>query len=108
MPTYHFRCTECQSEEAKHLPLGSTEQPTCKACKKSMIKFMVPPTVHFKGSGFYKTDSTHKVTASTKTKEVDVKEAKPAETSADAKPAEAKTETKSEPIKKEGSTKKTA
>lgn len=58
MPTYHFRCQECGAETERKLPFGSTEVPTCETCEKPMTKVIVPPMVHFKGTGFYKTDSS--------------------------------------------------
>ena len=60
MPTYHFRCEACSKTTTEKLPFGSTEIPSCATCKKPMVKVIVPPMVHFKGSGFYKTDSSAK------------------------------------------------
>ncbi len=57
---YHFRCEACTETMEKKLPFGSTELPLCPACGKPTVKVIVPPMVHFKGSGFYKTDSSPK------------------------------------------------
>lgn len=45
-----------------HLPMGTDQKPACPTCKsaKSVEKIMKAPMVHFKGSGFYKTDSAGK------------------------------------------------
>ena len=74
MPTYHFRCTACSKETDLKLPFGSSDKPSCPDCGKPMDKFIVPPMVHFKGSGFYKTDSTK---APEKPKEAPKPEKKP-------------------------------
>ena len=60
MPMYHFRCETCGTTTERKMPFGSTELPACEKCGKSMVKVIVPPMVHFKGSGFYKTDSSSK------------------------------------------------
>jgi len=63
------------------LPLGTKTLPPCPTCKGITRKIVKPPMVHFKGSGFYKTDSTKNSTPS-------VKPAKPIESKpADPKPA---------------------
>lgn len=62
MPTYHFSCGSCQQEFTMHLPMGTEKKPTCPTCKsaKSVEKIIKPPMIHFKGSGFYTTDSSGK------------------------------------------------
>jgi putative FmdB family regulatory protein len=56
MPTYHFRCTACAAMSSANLPIGTTDFPECNKCGKPTEKVIKPPMVHFKGSGFYKTD----------------------------------------------------
>lgn len=60
MPTYHFRCETCGTTIERKMSFGSSELPACEKCGKPMTKVIVPPMVHFKGSGFYKTDSSPK------------------------------------------------
>jgi putative FmdB family regulatory protein len=62
MSTYHFRCETCQEEFSLQLSFGSKTIPACPNCKKKtkVTKIMKAPMVHFKGSGFYKTDSATK------------------------------------------------
>lgn len=68
MPTYHYRCDTCGKETMMKMAFGSAEKPSCETCAKPMTKFIVPPTVHFKGAGFYKTDAHKKTDTSTPTK----------------------------------------
>lgn len=88
MPKYDFRCETCELEFSESLPMGTSTLPACPTCKnaKAVRKLIRAPMVHFKGSGFYKTDSSK--TATTKPK--GTTEAKPAETKAETKPAETK------------------
>jgi putative FmdB family regulatory protein len=57
MPTYEFQCTECQNSFPKVLPFGTKETPPCPVCGGVTRKLIKPPMIHFKGSGFYKTDN---------------------------------------------------
>ncbi len=82
--------------------MGTVILPSCPNCKKSSAvrKLLRAPMVHFKGSGFYKTDSSG--TAKTKPKDATVETPKPVETKPEVKPAETKpaaTEKKAEPKK---------
>jgi putative FmdB family regulatory protein len=58
VPLYQYQCTKGHNYE-KQQPFGSPvehpcEQPRCKATAKRVL---IAPQVHFKGSGWYKTDS---------------------------------------------------
>ncbi len=100
MPTYHFRCPQCKKEIEMKLPFGSTERPPCSDCKTPTEKYIVPPAIQFKGSGFYKTDSAGGVKPKTTPAAQEAKETKPAETkptetkSVETKPMEKKADTK--------------
>ena len=86
MPTYTFHCDACDVSSEQMLPLGTKTTPPCPSCSGITRKIIKPPMVHFKGSGFYKTDSSKSsMPAAKPAKPV---EAKPAETKpADPKPA---------------------
>lgn len=72
MPNYHFICDACGASFEEQLPMGSTVPP-CASCKSANVrKIIKAPMVHFKGSGFYKTDSKGIVKSS-------LKESKPVE-----------------------------
>ncbi len=88
MPKYDFRCEACEAEFSESLPMGTTDLPACPTCKKATTvrRLIRAPMVHFKGSGFYKTDSSKTVTTKPKV----ATEAKPADIKAETKPAEPK------------------
>jgi putative FmdB family regulatory protein len=82
MPTYEYRCTQCETPlevvQSIHEP-ALTECPTCGG---RLRKVFGNVGVVFKGSGFYRTDSRGKKTAATPGD-------KPAEKSAEKAPAAA-------------------
>lgn len=58
MPTYQYRCKDCGSDlevQQKFTDAALTECPTCDGGQLRKIYNAVG--VHFKGSGFYRTDS---------------------------------------------------
>jgi putative FmdB family regulatory protein len=81
MPLFHYECDDCKTQFDVQVPFGTKELPPCVNCgSKKVRKLIRPPRVHFKGTGFYKTDS------------------RPASSAPAAKPAETKP---AEPAKKE-------
>ncbi len=57
MPNYKYKCLECGHCFQALLPAG-TEKTKCLECGHDEArKLLEAPDVHFKGSGFYKTDS---------------------------------------------------
>lgn len=92
MPTYHFICGACSKEFTAHLTMGSEEMPPCDTCRrvKDVRKVIKPPMVHFKGSGFYKTDSTGSSKGLVKDQ---AKEPKETKESKESKPVEQKSDT---------------
>lgn len=58
MPLYQYECTKGHSYE-KQQPFGSPVEHPCEhpRCKATAKRVLIPPQVHFKGSGWYKTDS---------------------------------------------------
>ncbi len=56
MPTYEYRCTRCGHQfEAVHA-VGETVA-RCERCRSRVRRVFSPPTLIFKGSGFYSTDN---------------------------------------------------
>jgi len=60
MPRFDFQCSECSYTFEQELQFGSSELPPCPQCEGATEKLISPPTIHFKGDGFYKTDSKPK------------------------------------------------
>ena len=61
MPTYQYFCDSCSLDfEASRSFIDSSEQP-CPKCGAAARKVFAPVGVHFKGSGFYRTDSRNNV-----------------------------------------------
>lgn len=58
MPLYQYQCTKGHSYE-KQQPFGSPVEHPCEhaRCKATAKRVLIAPQVHFKGSGWYKTDS---------------------------------------------------
>lgn len=97
MPTYQYACTAC--DERLEAVQSFTDAPltACPACDGALRKVFSAVGVVFKGSGFYKTDSRAKSTASTAKEGSSTKDGSSgagASTSADTKAATPKTESK--------------
>ena len=59
MPLFDFACKKCGEVFEHTRPFGSKENPKCAKCgSKRTEKILTPPAIHFKGGGFYKTDSS--------------------------------------------------
>lgn len=56
MPLYDYRC-EAGHRYEKREPFGSSPHPPCDRCGKPAHRVLTAPTVVFKGSGWYSTDS---------------------------------------------------
>lgn len=57
MPAYDFRCTSCGSVFEVVRPAGEKAAPPCPGCGCETKRVFTPVGVHFKGAGFYSTDS---------------------------------------------------
>lgn len=58
MPIYEFLCRNCGNEFEKILPFSAQTVPSCPQCKSDQVERRVGrPAIHFKGSGWYITDS---------------------------------------------------
>jgi len=56
VPTYDYRCESGHRYE-KREHFGSPAQQPCERCSKPAQRVLTSPTIVFKGSGWYKTDS---------------------------------------------------
>lgn len=57
MPTYSYRCTECDHAFEIHQAFTDDALTTCPECSGALRKLFTGIGVVFKGSGFYRTDS---------------------------------------------------
>jgi putative FmdB family regulatory protein len=57
MPTYQFRCKIDQSMLEIQQGFYDNTIPNCPLCGKEMNKVIGATPVHFRGSGFYRTDN---------------------------------------------------
>ncbi len=57
MPTYSYRCTECDSAFDIHQAFTEDSLTVCPTCGGVLRKVFSPIGVTFSGSGFYRTDS---------------------------------------------------
>lgn len=57
MPTYSYRCTECDNAFDIHQAFTEDSLTVCPACGGALRKVFSAVGVTFNGSGFYRTDS---------------------------------------------------
>ena len=57
MPTYSYRCTECDNAFDIQQALSEDSLTECPSCKGKLRKLFNTVGVTFNGSGFYRTDS---------------------------------------------------
>lgn len=58
MPIYEYVCIECDKSQEITRGFHDPEViPPCPNCGYHMIRSYTAPGVHFKGTGFYKTDN---------------------------------------------------
>ncbi len=58
MPIYEFSCDSCGHEFEKIVSFSATDTPDCPACESDAVtRLLGKPAIHFKGSGWYITDS---------------------------------------------------
>ena len=69
MPTYSYRCRECEVEFDIQQGFSDDALTECPQCKGSLRKLFSAVGVTFQGSGFYRTDSRAESKKSTPKKE---------------------------------------
>ena len=57
MPTYEYRCTQCEHRFDIFQRIDEEPLHTCERCGGELRKVFHPAGIVFKGSGFYATDS---------------------------------------------------
>jgi putative FmdB family regulatory protein len=57
MPTYEYRCTNCDEHLEVVQSFSDNPLTKCPKCRGQLRKVFSPVGIVFKGSGFYKTDS---------------------------------------------------
>ena len=58
MPIYELACKECGNQYERIVSFSSTDLPACPACSSvDVTRLLSQPAIHFKGSGWYITDS---------------------------------------------------
>ncbi|HEU5222314.1 MAG TPA: FmdB family zinc ribbon protein [Candidatus Lumbricidophila sp.] len=57
MPSYSYRCTECQHAFDVQQAFSDASLTTCPSCNGRLRKLFSAVGVTFNGSGFYRTDS---------------------------------------------------
>lgn len=60
MPTYAYQCESCGNEFDLRQGFDASPQQPCPACSSIGRRRFSPPTVIYKGSGFYTTDYARK------------------------------------------------
>ena len=69
MPTYEYRCTNCDEHLEVVQSFSDDPLTECPKCGGRLRKVFSPVGIVFKGTGFYKTDSRGGKTGSVKAKE---------------------------------------
>jgi putative FmdB family regulatory protein len=107
MPIYEFVCQGCGNEFERLQSFSDASTPLCPNCQSVQVRRRLsPPAIHFKGSGWYVTDSKNgakngKSTAGAATKESETTGAPATEKDATKEPIKSES-TKGEGAKSEG------
>ena len=56
MPTYVYRCRDCDHYFEVVQSMSDDPVTVCEACGSEVTRVMFAPAIHFKGSGFHNTD----------------------------------------------------
>jgi len=103
MPIYELACKECGHQYERIVSFSSTVLPACPACSSVEItRLLSQPAIHFKGSGWYITDSKKEdekkkaAAEKTSTQKTESNGSGPDKATESASKSESKNETKSE------------
>jgi putative FmdB family regulatory protein len=67
MPIYEFACADCGATFEKRVSFSATTTPPCDSCHGDNVhRQLSAPAIHFKGSGWYITDSKKATNGSSK------------------------------------------
>jgi putative FmdB family regulatory protein len=67
MPTYEYQCTRCGLVIEEFKPVSAPRRQRCPECRSKVERLISGGMgIHFKGSGFYVTDSRSKMKSGTK------------------------------------------
>lgn len=62
MPTYEYRCCDCNHQFERFQKMSDEPVRECEECGGPVERVLFPVAIHFKGSGFYTTDYARKKT----------------------------------------------
>ncbi len=103
MPIYELACKECGHQYERIVSFSSTVLPACPACSSvEVTRLLSQPAIHFKGSGWYITDSKKEdekkkaAAEKTSTQKTESNGSGPDKATESASKSESKNETKSE------------
>ena len=97
MPIYEFSCQHCGNEFEKILSFSAQTVPHCPKCNSQQVERRVGrPAIHFKGSGWYITDSKASKDSSNGSNAKTTEKTEKSESAAATTDTSAKSETKSE------------
>jgi putative FmdB family regulatory protein len=99
MPTYEYACRDCGHTFEIVQKMSDDSLTICPECGGRLRKVFAPPTITFKGSGFYATDHGKKA----KTPSSGGGDAGEKQATKETKPSEATKDPPATPAKKEGS-----
>jgi putative FmdB family regulatory protein len=85
MPVYVYECDVCGKRFEQHRQYGSPHPTACPDGHDGVSRVFSPPTIIFKGSGFYTTDNARSNGRAAKAAPEDKESAKPDKTPSEAK-----------------------
>jgi len=101
MPKYEYACKSCGERLEVVQSFADAALSECPACAGQLRKVFSPPSIAFKGSGFYRTDNRKRRTEPSADTKSDAKADAKSDSKSDGNSADSKTDTKSETVKAE-------
>lgn len=77
MPIYDYRCEHCGHAFSAVQSYNDPPIDKCPNCGKKPRRLIVPPAIHFRGAGFYKTDNRRADSSESKSEPTKKPEGKP-------------------------------